>query len=388
MYSERSAVLRHPNALTVALDRARDGGRTVLDLTVSNPTRAGFSYPESRIVAALGSSRSLVYAPHPFGLPESRAAVAATYAEAGIPLDPSHVVLTASTSEAYAFLFKLLCDPGDEVLIPQPSYPLFELIARLEGVKLAPYPLSYDGAWHVDHTAIEHALTPRTRAIFIVSPNNPTGSFVTDAELAAMARTGLPLVSDEVFAPFVLDGGADRPSILATRESELVFALNGLSKMAALPQMKLGWIAVGGTNAAKVDEALGRLELIADAFLSVGAPVQHAVGELLATRHVVQDGIQSRLRANLETLRSIVAGTAVTVLDVEGGWYATLRVPRTRAEEAWSLVFLEEDGVYVHPGHFFDFADEAYVVVSLLTEETTLAEGARRIVARVVRETG
>jgi alanine-synthesizing transaminase len=385
VFSERTAIERQPNALTVAKGRAEAAGVAILDLTVSNPTRAGLPYPEARITLALSDPRSLTYAPLPFGLADAREAVAGTYADAGVTVDPSRIVLTASTSEAYGFLFKLLCDAGDEVLIPQPSYPLFDLIARLEGVKLANYPLGYDGAWHVDHAAVLRAITPRTRAIFIVSPNNPTGSFVTHAEMLAMASTGLPIVSDEVFAPFTLDGKARAPSVLSAGAGELVFALGGLSKMAALPQMKLGWIAAGGTNHAKVDEALARLELIADAFLSVGTPVQHAARELLAARHVVVAAIQARLLANLEALRATFAGSAVTVLDVEGGWYATLRLPRTETEEAWSLLFLEEEGVYVHPGHFFDFAEEAYVVVSLLTPAATFQEGALRLLGCVKR---
>jgi alanine-synthesizing transaminase len=383
-FSGRTAILREPNPLAMALDRVRAAGRAILDLTVSNPTRAELPYAEADVVRALGDRRSLTYAPTPFGHLDARGAVARTYAEAGVTVDPSRIVLTASTSEAYSFLFKLLCDEGDEVLIPQPSYPLFDLIARLEGVKLAPYPLAYDGAWHVDHAAILRAISPRTRAIFMVSPNNPTGSFVAQAEIEAMARTGLPLVSDEVFAPFPLDGDAvhaPRPSsLLSAGVGELVFALNGLSKMAALPQVKLGWIAVGGTNDDSVDEALGRLELIADAFLSVGTPVQLAAGELLATRHVVVDAIRARLRTNLGALRTAIAGSAVTLLHLEGGWYATLRLPRTESEEEWSLLFLDQHDVYVHPGHFFDFADEAYAVVSLLTPEERFAEGIHRIV--------
>jgi len=388
VFSERTAIERHPNALTLALDCAKAAGVAILDLTVSNPTRAGLPYPGARIVAALGDSRSLTYAPLPFGLPEARAAVARTYAETGITVDPSRIVLTASTSEAYAFLFKLLCDHGDEVLIPQPSYPLFDLIARLEGVTLAPYPLAYDGAWHVDHAAVLRAITPRTRAIFMVSPNNPTGSFVTTPEIEAMARTGLPLVSDEVFAPFILDGKARAPSVLSAGAGDLVFALNGLSKLAALPQMKLGWIAVGGTNEVMVAEALGRLELVADAFLSVGTPVQHAAFELLGTRNVVVEAIRARLLANLTMLRATLTASAITVLDLEGGWYATLRLPRTETDEAWSLLVLEEEGVYVHPGHFFDFADEAYVVLSLLTPEEPFAEGTRRLLRCVKRRLG
>jgi len=382
-FSERTGILRHPNALSVALEGARRDGRRVLDLTVSNPTSAGIPYAEDRILAALADRRSLAYAPSPFGLDDARAAVAETYAEIGATIDPSCIVLTASTSEAYAFLFKLLCDDGDEVLVPQPSYPLFDVLARFEGVRLAPYRLGYDGAWHVDGDAVRGALRRRSRAILVVSPNNPTGSYLKHDEALALARTGLPIVSDEVFAPFSLTPEPHAGSVLAMRAGELVFALGGLSKMAALPQMKLAWIAVGGESEAKVSEALGRLELIADAFLSVGTPVQLAARELLAVRHEPIRAIRERLAKNLAFARDAVAGTAVTLLDVEGGWYATLRLPRTEAEEAWALRFLAEEGVYVHPGHFFDFADEAYVVVSLLSPEALFAEGLTRILSCV-----
>lgn len=389
VFSARTAASRHTNRLANALERARDAGRPVLNLTTSNPTRAALPYPETRILSALSDRRALTYAPTPFGLESARDAIARAYDEDGVRIDPSRIVLTASTSEAYGFLFKLLADVGDEVLIPEPSYPLFELLARFEGVKLVPYRLAYDGAWHIDLDTVARAATSRTRAILTVSPNNPTGSYVKQAELEALGALGLPLVSDEVFAPFDLQA-ADRPgaprrarSVLESHSAPLVFALNGLSKMAALPQMKLGSIAVGGADEASVEEALARLELLSDAFLSVGTPVQVAAGELLAARRVTTDAIGARLLHNLASVRARVENTALTLLDVEGGWYATLRLPRVETEEAWTLLFLERDDVYVHPGHFFDFADEAYVVVSLLTPEAVLSEGVNRLARRV-----
>ncbi len=365
-------------------------GRCSTSRCRTRPAQA--SPTQTRILAALADARSLDYAPTPFGLDETRRAVASVYAQDGVTVDPSRIVLTASTSEAYAFLFKLLCDSGNEVLVPQPSYPLFDLLARFEGVRLAPYPLAYDGQWHVDLAAARRAVTSRTRAVLMVSPNNPTGSYVKQTELEALAALGLPIVSDEVFAPFTLerDGGAAMPrgrapSVLAAGVGELVFALSGLSKLAALPQMKLGWIAVGGTSRHLIDEALGRLELIADTFLSVGTPAQVAAKELLAGRDVTTRAIQARLVSNLDRLRAMVAGRAVTLLDVEGGWYATLRLPGIETEQAWSLRLLEEDGIYAHPGYFFDFPDEAYIIVSLLTPEDVFAEGVTRLVAGVER---
>jgi alanine-synthesizing transaminase len=380
MFSARSARDRTRNELAVLLDHARQAGQAVLDLTESNPTHAGIPSPAA-VAHALSDPRSLHYEPSPFGLSIAREAVARAYRDADVDVDPPSIVLTASTSEAYSFLFKLLCDHGDEVLVPQPSYPLLEHLARLEGVRLVPYGLVYDGEWYVDLGSLKSAIRDVTRAIVVVHPNNPTGSYLKKDELAALAATGLPIVSDEVFAPYPLTDDPRRAgSALEAREA-LVFALGGLSKMAALPQMKLAWLTVGGPSLL-VREALERLELISDAFLSVGTPVQVAAPALLATRHVAGDAIRARLARNLAEVARRVAGTAVSLLKVEGGWYATLRLPRTTSEEAWALTLLREDGVYVHPGHFFDFASEAYAVTSLLTPEATFAEGIARLVAR------
>jgi aspartate/methionine/tyrosine aminotransferase len=382
MFSSRSAFDLSPNPLSRALARAREAGRPILDLTESNPTRASLPYPELEIGTALADPLSLKYEPAPFGLPTAREAVARELSR-DLPVDPGRVVLTASTSEAYAFLFKLLCEPGDDVLVPRPSYPLFEHLAQLEAVRAVPYRLAYDGSWHVDVASVQASVTGRTRAIVVVSPNNPTGSYLKAAELDALAALGHPIVSDEVFADYPLRDDATRArSALDARDASLVFALGGLSKLAALPQMKVAWIALGGREA-HVRAALDRLEVIADAFLSVGTPVQRALPSLLASRGAVHAAIRERARSNLAALRDAVARSAVSVLDVEGGWYATLRLPRTRTEQEWVLGFLEDDGVYVHPGHFFDFEDEAFAVLSLLTPETVLREGVRRLVSSV-----
>jgi aspartate/methionine/tyrosine aminotransferase len=384
MFSRRSTHAMHPNALTMALERARSQGRGVLDLTVSNPTRAGIPYDEARILAALSDRGALDYAPEPFGLRSAREAVAADLRAHGHDVDASRVMLTASTSEAYAFLFKLLCDPGDEVLVPQPSYPLFEHLATFECVTLVPYPLGYDGVWHIDVDAIRAAKGPRTRAILLVSPNNPTGSYVKKGELAALEALGLPLVSDEVFARYpLIEADPARAASALEATGALVFAMSGLSKLAALPQMKAAWTVVGGPEAIAAD-ALARLELIADSFLSVGTPVQHALPALLACRGAAEGAIVARTRANLAALRArIERDSPASLLHVEGGWYATLRLPRTQSEESWVLELLEKDGVYAHPGHFFDFAREAHVIVSLLTPEPAFAEGIGRLLDRV-----
>lgn len=347
-----------------------------LDLTQSNPTAAGIVYPREEIAAALADARALRYEPSPAGLPAAREAVSAYY---GGAVPPERILLTASTSEAYAYLFKLLCDPADEVLVPRPSYPLFEFLAHLEGAAVRQYPMHYHGGWYVDVEALADAVSPRTRVIVFVNPNNPTGSFLKPHELDRMAALRLPLILDEVFADYAF--GPPPPP--ARRPDVLTFTLSGLSKVAGLPQMKLGWIALSGPDA-EVRDALERLELIADTFLSVGSPVQQAAPALLRVRGAIQEQIRERTRRNLDHLRTRLASTAAEVLDVEAGWYATLRVPRTRTEEEWVLALLENHGVLAQPGFFFDFDPGAHLVVSLLTAPEIFDAG----VEALAREAG
>lgn len=354
-------------------------GRTHLDLTVSNPTRAGIPYDAHGITQALASPAALLYEPAPFGLASARDVVAALWSERGAPTDSARIALTASTSEAYSLLFKLLCDPGDAVLVPRPSYPLFEHLARYEGVRTAPYPIVYDGEWHVDLDALKQAVTPRTRALVVVSPNNPTGSFLKEDELRKMAELGLPIISDEVFGEYAFAEDRRRPRSALGTEGALVFALDGLSKLAALPQMKLAWIAVSGPDA-EVVTALQSLELILDTFLSPGAPVQHALPSLLRSGSASRDAIRRRARENHKTLLCLTLGSAATPLHLEGGWSATLRLPAVEAEEEWALGILRTCDTLVQPGFFYDFLDEPYVVLSLLTREDDFAEGVRRLV--------
>ncbi len=378
VFSSRSGTDREPNALSLALERARRSGRRVLDLTLSNPTLAGLPYANDAILGALSDPRGLRYEPESFGLMPAREAVAACFAERGLTVDPSRIALTASTSEAYGFALKLLCDPGDEVLVPAPSYPLLEHLAAFESVRLARYPLRYDGAWHVDLDELPRCVGDRTRAVVVVSPNNPTGSYLKRDELAALEQLGLPVISDEVFAGYPLSEDPRRADSALEANDVLVLALGGLSKLAALPQMKLAWAAVGGPPEL-VNEALGRLELIADAYLSVGTPVQLALPALLATRVAAEQAIRERCRDNLEALRSALDGSAATVLHVEGGWYAVVRLPAIRSEEEWVLALLERHDVLVQPGWFYDFGTEPFVIVSLLTPGKELRDGARRL---------
>ncbi len=381
MFSSRLHWDLRPNRLAAAVAARRAAGAELLDLTESNPTRAGFVYP-AEVTAALADPRSLLYEPAPAGAPGAREAVAAWYRGRGIDVDAGRILLTASTSEGYAYLFKLLADPGDEVLVPRPSYPLFEFLAAMESVRVAHYPLVYHGRWSVDLDALERAIKPRTRAVVVVNPNNPTGSFVKLDELARLVETcrerGVALVSDEVFAGYPLREDPRRAATLAGVEDAPAFAMSGLSKVAGLPQMKLGWIVAAGPAEFR-RAALERLELIADTYLSVGTPVQHAAAALLAAGAEVERQIARRTGENLARLRAAAAEhPACRVLDVEGGWYATLQVPRTRSEEEWALALVDA-GVLAQPGFFFDFDAEAFLIVSLLTKPEIFAEGAARI---------
>jgi alanine-synthesizing transaminase len=368
------------NPLSALLEEKRRAGARVLDLTESNPTRAGLDYPEERILAALADRRGLLYQPDPRGLESAREAVAAYYRQRGVEVTPERILLTASTSEAYAYLFKLLADPGCQILTPRPSYLLFEYLAALESVEVVQYPLRYDGVWHIDFPALEAAITPRTRAIVVVNPNNPTGSFLKRDELerleALAAVRDLAILSDEVFADYAFGADPERVTTLVGRRRALTFSMSGLSKIAGLPQMKLGWIVVSGPQAAT---AMERLELIADTYLSVAAPVQWALGELLEASAGVRSQILDRTRGNLAYLRANFADAAAGVLNVEGGWYAVAQVPRTRTEEEWALELLGSCEVLTQPGFFYDFESEAFLVVSLLTRPEEFTEGLRRL---------
>jgi len=373
MTSSRLPANLEPNAVARAVDAKRRHGVTVADLTESNPTRVGLSYPSS-LLAELSNRQGLAYDPKPLGLWPARAAVAADFRRRGIVLSADRVALTSSTSEAYALLFKLFCDAGDAILVPRPSYPLFEHLARLEAVTAVPYDLAYHGTWRIDLDSVRRAASPRVKALLIVSPNNPTGSFLHRDDLAALselsAANAWPIIGDEVFADYPLDPAPAATHVLASPEV-LTVSLGGLSKSAGLPQLKLGWIAFGGPPA-NVDAALLAYEMIADTYLSVSTPVQAAAAELIQGGAAIRAQILSRVRRNLDSLRKLASNhPAVDVLRVEGGWSAIVQVPQLRPEEALVLELLEKDHVLVHPGYFFDFSREAFIVVSLLVEPAT-----------------
>ena len=394
MFSSRLKWQSPRNSLSILLEQKRRSGVRVLDLTESNPTRAGFDYPAERILTALSDPRSLLYEPDPRGLESAREAVSAYYAQRGVDVSPDRILLTASTSEAYAYLFKLLADPGGEVLVPRPSYPLFEYLAALESVNVRQYPLRYDGAWHIAFPALKAAITPHSRAIVVVNPNNPTGSFLKRQELERLEELALAhdlaILSDEVFADYFFAEDDDRVPTLAGPRRALTFSMSGLSKIAGLPQMKLGWIVVSGPQGRTAPEkapqtapqtVMERLELIADTCLSVATPVQWALPKLLEAGDSVRAQIVDRTHANLGQLRAALDGTSAGVLNVEGGWYAVLQVPRTKTEEEWALELLGQQDVLVQPGFFYDFESEAFLVVSLLTAPDGFAEGVRRLCA-------
>jgi alanine-synthesizing transaminase len=377
MFAERTNWNLEPNRLGKALAAHRAVGKPLLDLTISNPTECGFTYDENAILDALRNPKALEYEPHPQGMASARAAVAEYYAAHGARSSIEDIFLTTSTSEAYSFVFRLLCDPGDEILIPSPSYPLFDFLAEVQDVKLVRYPLFYDHGWQIDFHALEQAVTDRTRGVIVVHPNNPTGHFAKPTERARLnaicAERGTAIIADEVFLDFNL--GAEQQMSFAGNSQALTFAMSGLSKICGLPQMKAAWLAVSGPQEMK-REALARLEVIADTYLSVSAPVQLAIPEFLRQRHGFQEQLMSRVRRNLAELdRQLAEQKNCCRLEVEGGWYAVLRVPATRSDEELALALLNEKGLYVHPGHFYDFTGDGFLVVSLIASEVDFARG-------------
>jgi alanine-synthesizing transaminase len=384
MFSERVPRSLEPNRIAQAVRRARDAHRPLIDLTVTNPTSVGIDYG-SEILHPLSDFAGITYAPHPFGLSVARQAVAEDYARKGLMMDPDRIVLTSSTSEAYSLLFKLLCAPsGDAVMVPVPSYPLFEHLTMLDGVQGIPYRLDYHGRWTIVTEDVDRCWTGAVRAVLAVSPNNPTGSVLSGEELAALssrcAERSAALIVDEVFADFPLTPGVGDASFL---DAEcLTFRLGGLSKSAGLPQVKLGWIAVDGP-ARLVREALGRLEIICDAYLSVSTPVQIAAPKLIEAGAAIRRQILERLDTNVAALKASAAShPALEALSTEAGWSSVIRVPSTRPEEDLVVDLLQLDDVLVHPGFFFDFPHESFIVVSLLPEPRLFAEGIRRLMER------
>jgi aspartate/methionine/tyrosine aminotransferase len=379
MFSHRTEWKLTPNRLTEAQQDLRAAGQEIIDLTVSNPTRAELHYDEEAIMQALIQPDALEYDPQPKGLFSARQAVTDYYRtqHEEFDVDPEAVVLTTSTSEGYSYVFRLLCNPDDEILVPKPSYPLFEFLAGLQDVKLTPYPLLYDHGWQIDFPSLYKAANHRTRAVVIVHPNNPTGSYVSTTERDELNKFcrehGLSLIVDEVFLDYPHDGAMRQT--FATNNTVLTFTLSGLSKISALPQMKIAWIVTSGPDE-QGNVALARLEVIGDTYLSMNAPLQLAAPVLLEQRKNIQPLLLDRVRANLEELdRRLTKQKNCRRLVVEGGWYAVLRVPVTQPDEELAIDILRKVGVLVHPGHFYDFPTDGYLVVSLITPPEDFRQG-------------
>jgi aspartate/methionine/tyrosine aminotransferase len=403
-FSERTNWRLEQNRFTQALEEARARGAKLLDLTASNPTRVGLQYDEAGILSAFGSPEVFDYDPQSKGLLAARESVAAYYRDEHDvrDLDAAKIVLTTSTSEGYSFVFRLLCNAGDELLVPKPSYPLFEFLADLQDVKLVPYPLIYDHGWQMDFPSLAGAVTHRTRGVVVVHPNNPTGSYLKAAEVRMLnsfcREHGLAVIVDEVFLDYGLrTSGAKAPSYeeldrsaessgpseergsLAGNRGALTFTLSGLSKIAALPQMKVAWVVTSGPPDL-AQEAIARLDVIADTYLSMNAPIQWAVPVLMEQRKNIQRQLLERVKTNLAELDRQLAGQqACQRLSVEGGWYAVLRVPVTRSDEELAIELVREKAVVVHPGHFYDFPSDGFLVVSLISDEKEFSAGTAKL---------
>jgi aspartate/methionine/tyrosine aminotransferase len=383
MFSDRTNWKLTRNQLTEAIEEARSSGLRLFDLTVANPTRVGLNYDETKILQSLASSQAMDYDPQPKGLLEARSAIAGYYQKIhGIRgFNPERLILITSTSEGYSYVFRLLCNGGDELLVPKPSYPLFEFLADLQDVKLVPYELIYDHGWQMDFPSLRKAVTARTRGVVVVHPNNPTGSFVSAGEREMLndfcGEHGLAVIADEVFLDYGLDG-RKRESFAANRDV-LTFTLSGVSKISALPQMKVAWVVTSGP-VEEAEPALARLEVIADTYLSMSAPIQWATAALLEQRESIQRQLLDRVRGNLAELDRQLAGQEMCArLSVDGGWYAVLRVPVTRSDEELAVDLVRRKGVLIHPGHFYDFPQDGYLVLSLITPIEDFAEGMRRV---------
>jgi alanine-synthesizing transaminase len=387
MFSDRTNWKLTRNRLTETLEDVRSGGAPVLDLTLSNPTRAGLHYDEARILRALASPQAMDYDPQPKGLRSARSAVASYYQNVhGIHnFDPEWLILTTSTSEGYSFVFRLLCNPGDEVLVPKPSYPLFEFLADLQDVRLVPYPLIYDHGWQMDFPSLQKAATDRTRAVVVVHPNNPTGSYVHRHEQESLnsfcGEHKLAIIADEVFLDYA--HAAEPQRSFAANQDVLTFTLSGVSKISALPQMKAAWIVTSGP-ASDLEAAQARLEVISDTYLSMNAPIQWALPALLEQRKSIQQQLLDRVLSNLTELdRQLAAQKTCQRLTVEGGWHAVLRVPVTQTDEELAVNLMRQKSVLVHPGHFYDFPSDGYLVLSLITPENEFSKGVSEVLRAV-----
>jgi aspartate/methionine/tyrosine aminotransferase len=382
-FSKRTNWHRQPNKLSRLIDSLRKNGKSIIDLTISNPTECGIGYPEEEILSAISNPSVFHYEPDPRGLLSARELVCEFYKKKNIVVDPSNIFLTASTSEAYSIIFKLLCNVGENILVPKPSYPLFDYLAQLNDVELNYYCVRYDHEWQVDIDSIKTAINKDTKAIVLINPHNPTGMYLRQNDyrgIVALAKeNNLSLIVDEVFIDYAFESEEGRTASTAGESEVLTFTLNGISKMMGLPQMKLGWIIVNGQKPI-INEALERLDIICDTFLSVNTPVQVALPKLFDAGKIIQQNILTRIRSNYSTLITQTLNSSCSALTAQGGWYGIVRVPRIKSEEEWALQLLETKGVYLFPGYFFDFEDDGYLIVSLLTESFAFQKAVSEIV--------
>lgn len=386
MFSARTNWRLTPNRIARGLEEMKKSGTRILDLTESNPTRAGFRYLEPSLLTPFKNPKNLRYAPSPEGLLKSRLAICRYYREKGISVQPEQMILTSGTSEAYSWIFRLLADPDERILIPQPSYPLFSFLADLNDLKTDFYTLRYDGGWEIAIESLKTACSAKTKALVLVHPNNPTGSFVKKGEFSEIIRiageNSMALISDEVFSDYAFSPDPNRIRSFAECSDVLTFTLGGISKLFGLPQMKLSWIVVSGPKRL-IHDTLARLHIIADTYLSVGTPVQEALNDWMKKRKKIREEILTRARENHVWLSEKTGGRAADLLHAEGGWYGILKLPRIKSEEEWVLEFLEQDRVLVQPGYFFDFKEEAHVVLSLLPPPHLFQTGVTRILNRI-----
>ncbi len=383
MFADRTNWNLNRNRLSQALQQHREERKALLDLTVSNPTECGFDFDSTAILQGLCAPSALRYEPDAKGMESARKEIAAYYAAHGDEIPPSDIILTTSTSEAYSFVFRTICNAGDELLVPEPSYPLFAFLADIQDVKISRYPLLYDHGWQIDFHGLEQSITGRTRGLIVVHPNNPTGHFCKQDEFARLneicSLREIALIADEVFLDYSI--GENSPRSFAANAGALTFTMSGLSKISGLPQMKMAWLVTSGPGKFK-GEALARLEIIADTYLSMNTPVQQGTAVFLRQRYKFQEQLKTRVLRNLTELdRNLAEQTFCKRLKLEGGWYGVVRVPALRSDEELAIELLTKKNVYVHPGHFYDFRTEGYLIVSLITPEQEFSEGIGRLLS-------
>ena len=382
-FSSRTNWTLAPNQLTKRLSALEQSGTEILDLTESNPTQVGFQYSSDVILSSLTDSKNLSYQPSPLGIREARETVAEYYNAKGASVHPDQILLTASTSEAYSAIFRLIANPGERVLMPRPSYPLFHFLTGLNDVELDPYTLTYHKTWRIDFDGIRKSFKPKTKAIVLVNPNNPTGSFVKKDELVKLNQFAegnqLCIISDEVFADFQWEKKTDGLTTLAGNHQSLTFTLSGISKVLGLPQMKISWIVVSGPKEL-VRQSIERLEIILDTYLSVNAPAQNALHHWMQLKDRMQKQILKRVLSNRSFLQK---SGQLEMLEADAGWYAVLKLPKKKSEEDWAIEILEKDHVLVHPGYFYDFQEEPFIVVSLLVDPSVFEAAITKISKRV-----